>query len=82
VETVVAERERLTARLRRGGWNVPDSGANFVFARPPDGDAAGVQQRLRDANILVRRFSFPPDRLRITVGAPAEMDRLLDALAV
>jgi histidinol-phosphate aminotransferase len=82
VETVVAERDRLTARLRRAGWDVPDSGANFVFARPPDGDAAAVQQRLREQHILVRHFSALPDRLRITVGGPAEIDRLLAALAI
>jgi histidinol-phosphate aminotransferase len=82
VETVVAERDRLTARLRRAGWDVPDSGANFVFARPPDGDAPGVQQRLREQHILVRHFNALPDRLRITVGGPADVDRLLAALAV
>ncbi len=80
VETVVAERERLTERLRRRGWDVPDSGANFVFARPPDGDARGVQERLRQRRILVRHFASLPDRLRITVGGPEETGRLLDAL--
>jgi histidinol-phosphate aminotransferase len=80
VETVVAERDRLTARLRAAGWDVPDSGANFVFGRPPDGDAAGVQHRLREAHILVRHFASLPDRLRITVGGREETDRLLDAL--
>jgi len=82
VETVVAERERLTARLRAAGWDVPDSGANFVFARPPDGDAEGVQERLRSQHILVRRFAVPADRLRITVGGIEETDRLLAALGV
>jgi histidinol-phosphate aminotransferase len=82
VETVVAERDRLTARLRRGGWHVPDSGANFVFARPPDGDALRVQRLLRDGHILVRHFTALPEWLRITVGGIAENDRLLAALAV
>jgi histidinol-phosphate aminotransferase len=82
VETVVAERDRLTARLRRGGWQVPDSGANFVFARPPDGDAVRVQRLLRDARILVRHFASLPDRLRITVGGIEENNRLLAALSL
>jgi histidinol-phosphate aminotransferase len=82
VETVVAERARLTAHLRAARWDVPDSGANFVFARPPEGDAAAVQQRLRDAHILVRHFSSLPQWLRITVGGPDETARLLDALAI
>ncbi|HEV7678939.1 MAG TPA: histidinol-phosphate transaminase [Candidatus Dormibacteraeota bacterium] len=82
VDSVVAERTRLTRRLRTARWEVPESGANFVFARPPDGDARAVQRRLRDARILVRHFATVPDRLRITVGAPAENDRLLDTLGV
>jgi histidinol-phosphate aminotransferase len=82
VETVIAERDRLTARLRNAGWDVPDSGANFVFARPPDGDAQDVQRKLRAQHILVRRFEHPPDRLRITVGGVEETDRLLAALGV
>jgi len=82
VDSVVAERVRLTARLRAARWDVPDSGANFIFARPPDGAARAVQRRLRDAHILVRHFASVPDRLRITVGAPAENDRLLDTLGV
>src|SRR4029077_4464356 len=32
VETVVEQRGRLTAALRASGWDVLDSGANFVFA--------------------------------------------------
>jgi len=82
VETVVAERDRLTERLRRAGWDVPDSGANFVFARPPGGDAEGVQAQLRERRILVRHFRSLPDRLRITVGGAEETDRLLAALGV
>jgi histidinol-phosphate aminotransferase len=81
VGTVVGERERLTERLRRAGWELSSSQANFLFARPPDGDAAAVQHRLREARILVRRFDgLHGDRLRITVGGRADNDRLLDAL--
>jgi histidinol-phosphate aminotransferase len=82
VAIVVEQRARLTACLRGAGWGVVDSGANFVFTRPPDGDAGGVQARLRDAHILVRRFQTHPDRLRISVGGPEEMDRLLEALSL
>ena len=81
VEVVVSERTRLGARLRKAGWEVVPSQANFLFVRPPDGDAAGVQERLREQRILVRRFDAAhPDRLRITIGAPEDNDRLLAAL--
>jgi len=81
VDLVIRERGRLTERLRQAGWEVPASHANFLFARPPGGNAGAVQARLRDARILVRRFEGDhPDRLRISVGAEAENDRLLGSL--
>lgn len=82
VECVLQQRDRLTAALRERGWDVPESFANFVFARPPHGDALAVLQELRDCHILVRHFDAPglADRLRITIGSPEEMDRLLSAL--
>ena len=80
VDTVVAQRTRLTGALRAGGWDVVDSGANFVFARPPGGDAGAVELRLRSARILVRWFAAHPDRLRISVGSADSVDRLLSAL--
>jgi len=82
VDLVCAQRDRVTARLRAGGWDVPPSHGNFVFARPPDGDALGWLHRLRDAKILVRHFASPNDRLRITIGAPPDNDRLLAALGL
>jgi histidinol-phosphate aminotransferase len=83
VEGVRSERERLSRRLTAAGWRLTRSEANFVFARPPGGDAAGVLRRLREQRILVRHFQGEhADRLRITVGTPEENDRLLDALAI
>jgi len=80
VDTVCSERERVAVRLRAAGWDVPPSHANFVFARPHDGDAESRLQQLRQSKILVRHFASPRDRLRITIGSPVENDRLLDAL--
>lgn len=85
IETVRSERDRLTAGLHGGGWDVLPSQANFVFGRPPDGDAAVVQARLRDAHVLVRRVEGSDtwgDRLRITVGTAVETDRLFGALGL
>jgi len=80
VDTVCAERERVGERLRRAGWDVVPSQANFVFARPAGGDALGALHKLREAKILVRHFTSLPDRLRISIGSPVENDRLLSAL--
>ena len=84
VETVRVERERLTQGLRRLGWDVLPSEANFVFARPPAGMRAGdVAALLHRQRILVRHFADPgvDDRLRISVGDAAGVDRLLAAVA-
>ncbi len=84
VETVRTERARLAAALASIGWDVAPTEANYVFARPPDGDALAVYERLRLSKILTRHWptSDYADRLRITVGKDAEVDRLLDALGI
>jgi histidinol-phosphate aminotransferase len=84
VASVKDQRARLTARLSDSGWQLMPSNANFIFARPPAGDAAEVTEHLRSHRVLVRHF--PADQrysewIRITVGTPGETDRLLTALA-
>ena len=62
---------------------MPASQTNFVLAEVPAGqDAAALQQRLEAGGILVRYFAAPrlDGSLRITIGTPAENDRLLAAL--
>lgn len=83
VDTVVRERTRLTRGLSDLGWNVPPSGANFVFAQPPSSTtAAQVARHLREQRILVRHFDAAglDDRLRISVGDRAAVDRVLAAV--
>ncbi len=82
VGRVVAERDRLTRELRARGWDVPDSRANFVLARPPDGQARRRYEALKQRNILVRYFDQRrlDDRLRITVGTGPDNDALLAAI--
>jgi histidinol-phosphate aminotransferase len=81
VERVRAERERLTAALRRDtGWKVYPSSTNFVLVRVED--AAAVQTALLARGVLVRRQDHTPAMkgcLRITVGSAAENDALLAA---
>lgn len=84
VETVRTQRARLTDALRAAGWDVLPSETNFVFARPPVPlHASAVAAGLRERRILVRHFSQPgvDDRLRITVGDAAAIDRLLAGIA-
>jgi histidinol-phosphate aminotransferase len=78
-----SERTRLTRALEGLGWSVLPSQANFVLATVPDGDAAGMQRALKERGVLVRYFDAPGlrDKLRITVGTPADTDALLGAVA-
>ena len=83
VARIVATRARLTRALRARGWRVLNSATNFLFARPPDGDAARVFNQLRAAEIYIRYFPGPAtgDSIRITIGTDAEVDALLGILA-
>lgn len=84
VRKIRATRSRLTDELRRRGWRVCDSQTNFVFARPPGGDARRVFDTLKAAKIYVRYFPGPEtgEYLRITVGTDEQTDKLLAALPV
>jgi histidinol-phosphate aminotransferase len=79
---IVAERARLEAALDRIGAARFPSAANFVLVRVRD--APRAFGRLKDRGILVRSFhgSHPllEHCLRLTVGTPAENDRLVEAL--
>jgi len=83
VAAVKKTRAALVRELRHRGWDVPDSESNFVFARPPlTTTAAEVFEELRRRQVFVRYFPGPQtgDRLRITVGTPGDVKRLLAAL--
>ena len=83
----VARIRRTRARLGRAladrGFRIWPSQANFVLARPADGDARRLYHGLRERGVLVRYFAEPglADKLRITVGTEQETTRLLSALA-
>lgn len=82
IEKIKKTRERLTESLRQSGFDVFPSEANFLLARPPDGNARAVYEKLKERKILVRYFPIRrlDDRLRITVGTDDEVDALLEAL--
>jgi histidinol-phosphate aminotransferase len=78
-----AERERLSAELERRGFAVIPSQANFLLVTTPDEAHAGwLYSGLKMRGVLVRFFDKPAldNKLRISVGAPEENDRLLAAL--
>ena len=81
-QQVIDLRTSLTAELTTLGYKVLPSHANFVFARPKDGNASAVASALREQGIIVRHFDKPriAEYLRITIGTAEQNERLIDAL--
>jgi histidinol-phosphate aminotransferase len=78
VEHLKAERHRLLIELRALGCEATDSDANFVQFGLFN-DPAATWRALLERGVLVRDNSVP-NRLRVTVGTPAENDAFLAAL--
>jgi len=83
VARVCASRQRLATALAHLGFHIWPSEANFLLARPANGQAKTTYEALKADGILVRYFDTPglDDKLRITVGTDAQNDRLLATLA-
>lgn len=83
-EVVVAERARLTEGLKGLGFDVAPSEANFLWVAG-ESPANEVVSALAARGVLVKSFHMSGGRLlkrmRITVGLPAENDRLLHEIA-
>jgi len=83
-DLVLAERARLAAALAKRGFAVTPSDANFLWAEAPV-PAGVLVERLAERGVLVKSFGAAGGRLakrvRITVGLPAEDDRLVEELS-
>jgi histidinol-phosphate aminotransferase len=79
VTSIVTERARLVHELDRERLEHPRADANFVWLKLPR-PAADVVAGLKARGVMVRGFAAYPDRLRVTVGTPAQDDRFLEEL--
>ena len=79
---IINTRERFKKDLEALGFLMPDSGANFVFARHPRFTGDYLFKKLREKKILVRHWDKPGIRefLRITIGTDEQMDAVTAAL--
>jgi len=75
---ILASRGRLTVGLTELGFRVTPSQANFVWCRH-EKPLKPIYESLKERKILIRYMNYTGygDGLRITVGTPAEVDRLL-----
>lgn len=74
VQLTVRERERMAARLRTIGFEVPTSHANFVWL-PLGRDSTAFSQHCLAGDVAVR--AFPENGVRVTVGLARENDVFL-----
>ncbi|MDN5857040.1 MAG: histidinol-phosphate transaminase [Pseudonocardia sp.] len=79
VATLRSERDRVVAALSGQGYDVVPSDANFVlFGR--FADAPRAWRAFLERGVLIRDVGIP-ERLRVTVGTPAENDAFLEVAA-
>ena len=76
VDFVLAERERARAELSHLGFGVPASEANFLWL-PAGGTASELAVALERRGVVTRPFLGAG--VRVTIGAPSEVDRFLGA---
>ena len=82
VSRIQRSRRKLIRGLKKMGFHVYPSQANFVMARREGENLRGLYEELKRRKILVRYFDLPglQDSLRITVGTPQEVRALLKEL--
>lgn len=83
VDFIASERSRLFESLKRSGWPVWPSQANFLLVGPSP-QAAKIRAALKDRKVLVKLVDWPGGEtgscIRITVGTAAQNQVLLAAL--
>jgi len=74
VESVVKERDRVSAALRADGWSVPDTEANFVWLHLGE-HTTRFAQACEAEGIAVRPFAG--EGARVSIGSSAANDAFL-----
>ncbi|MDQ4489276.1 histidinol-phosphate transaminase [Sinomonas sp. ASV486] len=79
VQTLVDERDRVTAGLRELGWDVPDAQGNFVWLSLGEATPDFAQRAAAQA-LSVRAFGT--EGVRVSIGEPEANTRFLDLCRV
>ena len=79
---IIRTREYTATELRRRGFEVLESAANFLFARTGAMDGGALYRALKEKGVLVRHFAKTriADYNRITIGTKEQMDAFLRAV--
>lgn len=79
---IINTREYTSVQLRKLGFEVTDSKANFLFAKNPAIPGRELYLKLKENGILVRHWNKPriEDYLRITIGTKEQMEALMKVM--
>ena len=80
---IIENRAYTSAKLKKLGFVMTDSHANFIFAKHPDISGEKLYLALKEKGILVRHFADPKitDYNRITIGTREETDILIEKIS-
>ena len=81
IAEIISNREYTVNELEKRGFSIPDSKANFIFAKHNTLSGEEYFNELRKRNIVVRYFSKEriKDYVRITIGSKEQMTALIVA---
>ncbi len=81
---IIANRDYTARELKKLGFSMTDSKANFLFAKHPKISGETLYLALKSKGILVRHFNKEriSDYCRITIGSEAEMKELLKQIQI
>ena len=79
---IIETREKTVEELKKLGFVLTNSSANFIFASHPGKSGEAIYKELKERGVLIRHFDAPriTNYNRITVGTDEEMKALIDNL--
>jgi histidinol-phosphate aminotransferase len=78
VAQLIERRTEIEAGLAAQGWRIPPAQGNFIWL--PTGEGTVAAAEVLEAGGIVARV-FPPDGIRVSVGEPESVEKLLRATA-
>lgn len=81
IKEIISTREYTVNELTKRGFTIPESKANFIFAKHSTLSGDEYFTKLRQRSIIVRHFGKEKikDYVRITIGSREQMDALINA---
>ncbi|GAA0431280.1 histidinol-phosphate transaminase [Lentibacillus halophilus] len=81
-EEIIRTREWLIPEMKKRGFSVLPSAANFIFTTHSTVKAETLYNELKRRKILIRHFQNPAiaNHVRITIGTEKQMEQLLRAI--